>query len=142
MARSDTPSTPRKPRAGTSQSPKKHALGTAETARPTAASLDSSSRLTAEQWYRSKNTTKTYAAYVKAGKKWLASWAEEGRETLEGEFQGDGAGVPELANSFDTIGEHTPTALRMLTAFKCDHEEKKFATAEGLRSSFKSYFER
>ncbi|KAF7982023.1 hypothetical protein HWV62_30272 [Athelia sp. TMB] len=30
----------------------------------------------------------------------------------------------------------------MLTAFKCDHEGKKFSTAEGIRSAFKSYFER
>lgn len=142
MARSEIPTTPRKPRTGTSRSPKKQTLGAAENPHPTVASLDSSSRLTAEQWYRSKNTTKTYAAYVKAGKEWLASWAKEGREALEGEFQGDGVGVPELGNALDTIGEHTPTALRMLTAFKCDHQEKKFSTAEGLRSSFKSYFER
>lgn len=141
MAVSEIPSTPRKPRAGNSRSPKKKALGAATTPHPTAAALNSSSRLTAEQWFRSKNTTKTYANYVKAGKKFLASWAEEGRETVEGETQGD-CGLPEYANAFDIIGEHTPTALRMLTAFKCDHEEKKFSTAEGLRSSFKSYFER
>lgn len=144
MARTDTgPATPKKTRAASSRSPKKQTLGTTgQPPRPTAASLDSSSRLTADQWYRSTNTTKTYAAYVKAGKKFLESWTKEDRETVTGESEGDGAGVPEFENAFDNIDEHTPTALRMLTAFKCDHEKKKFSTAEGIRSAFKSYFER
>ncbi|KZP19652.1 hypothetical protein FIBSPDRAFT_955310 [Athelia psychrophila] len=140
MAISEVPFTPRKSCVGTSRSPKKKTIGAAAAPRPTAAALDTSSLLTAEQWFHSKNTTRTYANYVKAGKKFLARWADVGRETVEEETQG--GSLPEYTNAFDIIGEHTPIALQMLTAFKCDYEEKRFATAEGLCSSFKSYFER
>lgn len=129
------------------RSPRKKKVPGTDVSQLTAASLDSASRMTAEQWYRSANTTKAYAGYVKGGKKFLDDWTREGRETAPGEeSQQDDMEIPEersaFRNAFDCIGEHTPTALRMLTTFKCDHEGKKFATAEGLRSAFKAYFER
>lgn len=114
-------------------------------AQPSAMSLIDSSRLTTEQWYRSKNTTKAYAGYVKAGKLWLETWAKEPRDAMADEESQLGTGMAEerstFLNAFDSIGEHTATALHMLTAFKCDHKGKKFATAEGVRSAFKSYFQ-
>ncbi|KAJ7727072.1 hypothetical protein B0H16DRAFT_1735336 [Mycena metata] len=36
----------------------------------------------------------------------------------------------------------TPLTLRALTAYKCEHLERGFASAEGLCSAFKDYFER
>ncbi|KAK7035132.1 hypothetical protein R3P38DRAFT_3184690 [Favolaschia claudopus] len=65
----------------------------------------------------SQQTTNGYANYVKSGKKWLEEWTSEGRE-------------------------HTPLALRALNAYKCEHLERSFASAEGIRSAFKDYFER
>lgn len=113
---------------------------------PTASALLAHSSITTEQWYKSSKTTKTYAGYVKGGKKWLESWVQEPRDTLaqaEGESDEE---EPEERTAFrgvfDTISEHTPTALRMLTTYKCDHQKLGFSTAEGLRSAFKDYFER
>lgn len=113
-----------------------------DTHHPSAAALFDSSRMTTEQWYRSKNTTRAYAGYVKAGKVWLDEWAKEPRDDEESQLR---TSMPEersiFLKAFDSIGEHTPSALHMLTVFKCDHLGLKFATAEGLRSSFKSYFQ-
>lgn len=140
---SSPPGAKKKTSRAASSNKKKTLASGAVVSHPTVASLNNSSQLTTEQWYRSATTTRTYAGYVKAGKKWLTEWANESRQTMGGE---DSAGISEecsvFLDAFDCIGEHTPTALRMLTTFKCDHEEKKFATAEGLRSAFKSYFER
>lgn len=120
-------------------------MGTNEIAQPTAAVLNGTSRMTVAEWFRAKSMTRTYESYLKAGKLWLAEWTGEDREAVPGEYREEGVDVPEVrsvfSNVFDTIGEHTPTALRMFTAFKCDHQGKGFATAEGLRSAFKSYFE-
>ncbi|KAJ7645104.1 hypothetical protein DFH06DRAFT_1333400 [Mycena polygramma] len=98
---------------------------------PSASSLLSDSRQTTEDWYKSSRTKAGYANYVKSGKKWLLDWTAEGR--LDDEISGD---------AFDVISEDTPLALRALTAYKCEHLERGFASAEGLRSAFKDYFER
>lgn len=76
---------------------------------------------------------------MKSGKDWLAGWAAMDRadDTLE-----EGNSRIDLAQAFNTISEHTPVALRLLTAFKCEHQSCTYATAEGLRSAFKDYFER
>ncbi|KAJ6486281.1 hypothetical protein DFH09DRAFT_1291609 [Mycena vulgaris] len=79
---------------------------------PSASSLLQHSQQTTEEWYKSQSTKKGYANYVKG------------------------------ADAFDNIGAETPLALRALTAYKCEHLERGFATAEGLRSAFKDYFER
>jgi hypothetical protein len=81
---------------------------------------------------------------VKSGKAFLKSWAEgEVSETGRLDVSGDD---PEdratFSAAFDAIDSKTPIALRLLTAYKCDHQGKAFATADGLRSAFKSYFER
>jgi hypothetical protein len=111
---------------------------------PTIADLLIRSRLTTEEWYRSARTTKAYANYVKSGKAFLEAWATEGR--LDMDSVGQIGGVHEersaLSGAFDSISDRMPTALRLLLAYKCDHEAKGFATAEGLRSAFKLYFER
>ncbi|KAJ7637951.1 hypothetical protein DFH06DRAFT_1432567 [Mycena polygramma] len=98
---------------------------------PSASSLLSDSRQTTEDWYKSSRTKAGYANYVKSGKKWLVDWTAEGR--LDDEISG---------TAFDVISEDTPLALRALTAYKCEHLERGFASAEGLRSVFKDYFER
>ena len=111
---------------------------------PSASELLDRTRMTTDQWYKSVKTTKSYANYVKSGKEWLEKWTKEGRQGLEEEREtGE---VPEerflFAGAFDDIGAHTPTALRLLTAYKCDHLGRQFETAEGLRSAFKLYWER
>jgi hypothetical protein len=116
----------------------------ARPAAPTIADLLSQSRLTTEEWYRSARTTRAYANYVKNGKAFLEAWANEGRLDVDGVGQLGGVheGRSALSGAFDNISDRTPTALRLLLAYKCDHEAKGFATAEGLRSAFKLYFER
>ncbi|KAJ7087564.1 hypothetical protein B0H15DRAFT_982779 [Mycena belliarum] len=98
---------------------------------PSASSLLNNSQQTTDEWYKSKRTKKGYANYVKSGKKWLVDWTAEGR--LDDEISAD---------AFDEITAETPLALRALTAYKCEHLERGFASAEGLRSAFKDYFER
>jgi hypothetical protein len=107
---------------------------------PSASQLLDHSHQTTEDWYKSSRTKKGYAGYVKAGKKWILDWActesePDGRSVTESDSEG-------LAYAFDTISKDTPLALRLLTAFKCDHNGKGFPTAEGIRSAFKDYFER
>ncbi|KAJ7456105.1 hypothetical protein FB451DRAFT_1564714 [Mycena latifolia] len=104
---------------------------TPSTALPSASSLLDNSQQTTDEWYKSSRTKKGYANYVKSGKKWLKDWTAEGR--LDDEI---------AADAFDEITEETPLALRALTAYKCEHLERGFASAEGLRSAFKDYFER
>jgi len=103
---------------------------------PSASTLLNHSQQTTDEWYKSVRTKKGYASYVKSGKKWLAEWVAEDRlddqESEESNFAG----------AFDNLTSQTPTALRLLTAYKCDHQGRAFATAEGLRSAFKHYFER
>jgi hypothetical protein len=74
---------------------------------------------------------------------WLENWTKESRQGPEDEQMGE---VSEersaFTGAFDTIGAHTPTALQLLTAYKCDHLGRQFETAEGLRSAFKLYWER
>ncbi|KAK6966970.1 hypothetical protein R3P38DRAFT_2589936 [Favolaschia claudopus] len=100
-------------------------------AQPSSSSLLQHSQQTTDEWYKAARTKTGYANYVKSGKKWLEEWTSEGR--LEDEI---------AADAFDVIAEHTPLALRALTAYKCEHLERSFASAEGLRSAFKDYFER
>jgi hypothetical protein len=110
---------------------------------PTAASLLIQSQDTTEKWYRARRTTKAYANYVKSGKAFLESWASSHQSDPDGTEPPGGAlqDRSTFAYAFDTIDEKTPIALRLLLAYKCDYEGKGFATAEGMRSAFKSYFE-
>jgi hypothetical protein len=110
----------------------------------TASTLLDRTRVTTEEWFKSKATTKAYASYVRSGKAWLKMFVEEGRSGEEGGATGGlgEQGHSDLSGAFDTIGEATPTALRLLIAYKCDHLGRGFSTAEGLRSAFKLYFER
>ncbi|KAJ3828168.1 hypothetical protein F5880DRAFT_1672711 [Lentinula raphanica] len=109
---------------------------------PTASQLLSHSHQTTEDWYKSSNTKKGYAGYVKSGKKWILEWASANNE-VDSEDSGQSAADTEgLAHGFDSISKYTPMALRLLTAYKCDHQGNKFSTAEGIRSAFKDYFER
>ncbi|KAJ3728928.1 hypothetical protein C8R42DRAFT_750386 [Lentinula raphanica] len=96
---------------------------------------------TTEDWYKSSSTKKGYAGYVKSGKKWVLEWAAnanfDASEDADNSVDTEG-----LAHAFDSISKYTPMALRLLTAYKCDHQGLKFSTAEGIRSAFKDYFER
>ncbi|KAJ7859386.1 hypothetical protein B0H13DRAFT_2570585 [Mycena leptocephala] len=116
---------------GTKRARAKAAKPVRTTAAVSGASLLQDSQQTTDEWYKSSRTKKGYANYVKSGKKWLVDWTAEGR--LDDEISAD---------AFDTITEQTPLALRALTAYKCEHLERGFASAEGLRSAFKDYFER
>ncbi|KAF7364523.1 hypothetical protein MVEN_00321300 [Mycena venus] len=98
---------------------------------PSTLSLLENSRQTTDEWLKSKRTKKGYGNYVKGGKKWLVEWTAEGR--LDDEISED---------AFDVMSEQTPLALRALTAYKCEHLARGFASAEGIRSAFKDYFER
>ncbi|KAJ7143011.1 hypothetical protein C8R44DRAFT_726298 [Mycena epipterygia] len=98
---------------------------------PSASSLLNNSQQTTDEWYKSPRTKKGYGNYVKGGKTWLEEWTSEGR--LDDEIAVD---------AFDNITDQTPLALRALTAYKCEHLGRGFASAEGLRSAFKDYFER
>jgi hypothetical protein len=108
---------------------------------PSKSVLLNHSQSTTDTWYKAARTTKAYATYVNSGKAFLKSWVEEGRLGSAEETE-----VPEerleYLGAFDCIGSQTPVALRLFTAYKCDHEGKGFATAEGIRSAFKQYFER
>jgi hypothetical protein len=96
-----------------------------------------------DEWYKSVRTKKGYANYVKSGKEWLVEWAKKpelaGR--TEDNFEVDDDLEMNLAKAFDSITEQTPVALQMLISYKCDHQGRGFATAEGIRSAFKHYFE-
>jgi len=120
---------------------------------PSVAQLLDQSRETTDEWYKSKRTKNGYANYVKHGKQWLGDWAIEDRtdsddselvtsEDRTGDDPEEGSTRVHLAQAFNTISDHTPVALRLLTAYKCEHQGCTFATAEGLRSAFKDYFER
>ncbi|KII85744.1 hypothetical protein PLICRDRAFT_178074 [Plicaturopsis crispa FD-325 SS-3] len=109
---------------------------------PSASSLLDHSRVTTDQWYKASSTTQAYANYVKAGKKWLKGWVEEGRDQVADDEGTASEERSAFADALDIIGEHTPTVLRLLTALKCDHQGHSYRTAEGLRSAFKDYFER
>ncbi|KAJ7127320.1 hypothetical protein C8R43DRAFT_1134814 [Mycena crocata] len=129
-----TPTAQRKPAkkpAGKQNNRKKSVQTTTEKAAPSAASLLDDSRQTTDEWYKSARTKKGYGNYVKSGKKWLVEWTAE--EHLDDEISAD---------AFDKISAETPLALRALTAYKCEHLERGFASAEGIRSAFKDYFER
>ncbi|KAF8326289.1 hypothetical protein F5887DRAFT_1084601 [Amanita rubescens] len=108
-------------------------------ATPSVTQLLDQTRETTDEWYRFKRTKNGYANYVKNGKQWLGEWATEDRTDDDSE---EGSMRVHLAQAFNTISEHTPVALRLLTAYKCEHQGCTFATAEGLRSAFKDYFER
>lgn len=116
---------------------------------PSVAQLLDQSRETTDEWYKSKRTKNGYANYVKSGKQWLDEWATEDQTDDSEGMAGDqtdgseeGSTRVHLAQAFNTISEHAPVALRLLTAYKCEHQGCTFATAEGLRSAFKDYFER
>ena len=103
-----------------------------------------------DEWYKSVRTKKGYANYVKSGKEWLVEWAKKselaatpGRTEVSTNLaEADDDLEMDLAKAFDSITEQTPVALRMLISYKCDHQGRGFATAEGIRSAFKHYFER
>ena len=111
---------------------------------PSPSALLSHSQLTTEEWYRSAKTTRAYASYVKSGKEFLKSWAEDGTGSQGGESDSlvDSDSRDTFVGAFDSITSRTPIALRLFLAYKCDHQQKGFSTAEGLRSAFKQYFER
>lgn len=116
---------------------------------PSASELLNHSQQTTDEWYKSVRTKKGYANYVKSGKKWLEDWIADGRledtdETGEDGTNGEAQTVERsnFKGAFDKITSETAVALRLLTAYKCDHLGRGFATAEGLRSAFKHYFER
>jgi hypothetical protein len=113
------------------------------TAEPSVSDLLGKSRLTCDEWYRSPRTTKAYANYVKNGKVFLESWADEATLVTgdHGIASDDLEDMSAFAGAFDEINSRTPMALRLLMMYKCDHQGKGFSTAEGLRSAFKSYFE-
>jgi hypothetical protein len=122
-------------------SPKKKLTATQPA--PSASVLLNHSQETTEEWYRSPRTKKGYANYVKSGKDWLKTWvAEGGLDDDVGNGPEDGQQRLRFADAFDKITAQTPTALRLLTAYKCDHNGLGFSTAEGLWSAFKLYFER
>ncbi|KAK7691284.1 hypothetical protein QCA50_004677 [Cerrena zonata] len=107
---------------------------------PSTTQLLQSSRLTTDEWYKAARTTKAYANYVKAGKKWLEDWVTEARD--DGNATGsDREERIAFREAFDIIGTNTPTALRLYTAYKCEHNNLGFPTADGIRSAFKQYFE-
>jgi hypothetical protein len=118
--------------------------GPTEPEPPTAAQLLSQSHQTMDEWYKSVRTKKGYANYLKSGKEWLVEWAKKpelaGR--TEDNLEVDDDLEINLATAFDSIIEQTPVALRMLISYKRDHQGRGFATAEGIRSAFKHYFER
>jgi hypothetical protein len=111
---------------------------------PTAAQLLSQSQQTMDEWYKSVQTKKGYANYVKSGKEWLVEWAKKpelsGR--MEDNFKVDDNLEMNLAKVFDSITEQTPVALWMLISYKCDHQGRGFVMAEGIHSAFKHYSER
>ncbi|KAJ3772445.1 hypothetical protein FB446DRAFT_800025 [Lentinula raphanica] len=108
---------------------------------PSASQLLSHSYQTTEDWYKSSSTKKGYAGYVKSGKKWVLEWAANANFDAS-EDSDNSVDTEGLAHAFDSISKYTPMALRLLTAYKCDHQGLKFSTAEGIRSAFKDYFER
>ncbi|KAI0057704.1 hypothetical protein BV25DRAFT_1919893 [Artomyces pyxidatus] len=91
-------------------------------------------------WYHSKNTTKAYSNYVKAGKKWLKEFVQQSTTNETGAPGVDNAN--QLAGAFDSISDQTPLALKLYTAFKCEEGQLGFSTAEGARTAFKDYFTR
>ena len=109
------------------------------TSDPSTSRLLDHTRQTTDDWYKSSRTKKGYAGYVKSGKKWVFEWAGA---QMEPDAQSSTDESEGLALAFDSLSKNTPLALRLLTAFKCDHNGKGFATAEGIRSAFKDYFER
>jgi hypothetical protein len=121
---------------------------TSQTPEPSALTLLNHSQQTTDEWYKSARTKAGYANYVKSGKKWLEKWVagaglvDEDEGGMAGHGDGNGPQRSSFADAFDSIISQTPTALRLLTAYKCDHQGRGFATAEGLRSAFKHFFER
>ncbi|KAK6971857.1 hypothetical protein R3P38DRAFT_2813325 [Favolaschia claudopus] len=94
-------------------------------------SLLKHSQQTTDEWYKAARNKERLCKLRQKRKKWLEEWTSEGR--LDDEISAD---------AFDVIGEHTPSALRALNAYKCEHLERSFASAEGIRFAFKDYFER
>jgi hypothetical protein len=125
-------------------SPKTKATARAAAPVPSASTLLNHSQDTTDEWFRSPCTKKGYANYVKSGKSWLTNWVANNRldDHAEGHNEVPTDERSRFAEAFDTLTEQTPIALRLLTAYKCDHGGKGFSTAEGLRSAFKQYFER
>ncbi|KAF8825648.1 hypothetical protein HHX47_DHR6000236 [Lentinula edodes] len=136
------PNTPSTRRNGNHSRKRQEAQATSDaedSGNPSASRLLDHSRQTTDDWYKSLNTKKGYAGYVKSGKKWILEWAGKARTDLDGQSATDTEG---LTYGFESISKYTPMALRLLTAYKCDHQGNKFSTAEGIRSAFKDYFER
>ncbi|KAJ7121155.1 hypothetical protein C8R44DRAFT_736834 [Mycena epipterygia] len=100
-------------------------------ARPSIYNVEKTGQVPAPNTKPEPRTKKGYRNYVKGDKTWLEEWTSEGR--LNDEI---------AADAFDNITDQTPLALRALTAYKCEHLGRGFASAEGLRSAFKDYFER
>ncbi|KAG5633499.1 hypothetical protein H0H81_007285, partial [Sphagnurus paluster] len=110
---------------------------------PTAAQLLSQSQQTTDTWYKAVRIKKGYANYVKSGKKLLQEWNAKQRtdEVNEGASEEEATERTELGEAFNVVSDKTPTALRLLVAYKCNHQGCGFSTAEGIRSAFKDYFE-
>jgi len=80
---------------------------------------------------------------VKSGKSWLKDWVANGGFDDPGSSSNEGTEErSKFANAFDILSVQTPIALRLLTAYKCDHSSCSFSTAEGVWSAFKQYFKR
>jgi hypothetical protein len=96
--------------------------------------------------------------HVRGGKKFVEEWDTEHAEAADVEME-DGTvestlDSPQLdqassssnvlihSHVFDEIGEHTPMALQLYTADKCERQKWTFSVAEGIRSAFKLYLER
>lgn len=101
------------------------------------------SQQTIDNWYRSKNTTKAYAGYVRAGFKWVEAFTDATRFDLDGSQATlmDPEQRMKLRGALETPGEWSPMALRAFIASKCDYDTKKYSTAEGIRAAFKNYWE-
>ncbi|KAJ8487334.1 hypothetical protein ONZ45_g14383 [Pleurotus djamor] len=113
---------------------------------PTIRALLGHTTATSAEWFHTKSTTTNYRNNVKAGKAWLATWAKDagdgGSEGMPAGAEGYQGDISSLADAFDTIKEETPLALRLWIAYKCDHQNCGFSTAESHRAAFKDYFER
>ncbi|KAJ3710099.1 hypothetical protein C8R42DRAFT_648977 [Lentinula raphanica] len=112
-----SPSTPSSSRKRGKNQRVQPSLGTAPTAvcgesgsgNPTASQLLSHSHQTIEDWYKSFNTKKGYAGYVKSEKKWILEWAANTEIDPEDSGQ-SAADTKGLAHGFDNISKYTPMA--------------------------------
>jgi hypothetical protein len=84
--------------------------------------LQAAATTTANSLY-SKNTRVNYDGYIQQGRVFLSTFNRG-----------------ELATAFDVVDETSPTALLSFVAYKCDHNNASYKTAELIRSAFKQHF--